>query len=145
MSFEMIGAAAGEAGMAIAAQAEKINKQAVQIKSSAKGFAQAAGKGFHLEPQAAATLINACHDALHQLDDLTRHMVTISQAPKLGQSPGAQVVAKFTKEVATDAEGIQPAIDDLKKTLTDMISAYKKASTNYAETEATIAASLKAR
>jgi hypothetical protein len=145
MSFEMLGGVAGEAGMAIAAQAEKINKQAVQIKSSAKGFAQAAGKGFHHEPGAAATLISACQDAVRQLNSLNAHLEQIKQAPKLGQSPGGQVVSKFTQDVATDGQGIEPALEELKATLRDMISAYHKASTNYQETEAIIAQSLKSK
>jgi hypothetical protein len=69
--------------------------------------------------------------------------MTITQAPKLGQTPGAKVVAPFTQQVGADQQGMVPAINSLKKTLADMIRAYQKASTNYAETEAIIAQSLK--
>jgi hypothetical protein len=135
----------GVAGVGAAAGAEitQVNLQAVQIESSAKNLVAAAGTGFHLEPEAAATLIKACQDSLHELDHLTGELMAISQAPKLGQSPGAQVVAPFTQQVGADQQGMVPAIESLKKTLADMIRAYQKASTNYAETEAIIAQSLK--
>jgi hypothetical protein len=132
------------AGAALGAQiAAQINQQAVQIESSAKNLVVAAGTGFHIEPEAAATLIKACQDSIHELNDLTNELFLISQAPKLGQTPGARVVAPFTQQVATDEQGVIPAIVSLKKTLADMITAYQKASTNYAETEAIIAQSLK--
>jgi hypothetical protein len=67
----------------------------------------------------------------------------VSQAPKLGQTPGAKIVSPFTQQVGTDQHGMVPAIESLKKTLADMIRAYQKASTNYAETEAIVAQSLK--
>jgi hypothetical protein len=120
-----------------------VNQQAVQIESSAKSFAAAAGSGFHIEPEAAATLIKACQDSIHELDHLTKELFVISQAPRLGQTPGAQVIAPFTQQVGADQQGMAPAIESLKKTLADMITAYHKASTNYAETEAIVAQSLK--
>lgn len=131
--------------MDLAAQTDKINKQAVRIKSAAKGFAQAAGKGFHLEPEAAATLIKACEDAIHQLTELMRDVQTLDQAPQLGKTPGAVVVSAFTRNVAMDEHGIAPVIEDLRKTLLDMVSAYRKASTNYAETEAILSQSFKTK
>jgi hypothetical protein len=132
------------AGAALGAQiAAQVNQQAVQIESSAKNFVAAAGTGFHLEPEAAATLIKACQDSLHELEQLSNELMTITQAPKLGQTPGAKVVAPFTQQVGADQQGMVPAINSLKKTLADMIRAYQKASTNYAETEAIIAQSLK--
>lgn len=132
------------AGAELTAQIDNINKQAVQIKSAATGFKAAAGSGFHIEPEAAATLIGACHDALQQVAGLTIHLADIREAPKLGKTPGATVVSGFTQQVATDDQGIEPALINLRGTLTDMIAAYQKASTNYAETEAIIAKSLKA-
>jgi uncharacterized tellurite resistance protein B-like protein len=124
---------------AVAAQVDLINKQAVQIKSSATSFKAAAGSGFHIEPEAAATLIKACEDAQHDLNKLMTQTMTIEQAPQLGKTPGANVVSKFTQNVATDNEGILSALRNLRQTLDDMISAYRKASTNYTETEATLA------
>jgi uncharacterized protein YukE len=53
------------------------------------------------------------------------------------------VIAPFTQQVGADQQGMAPAIESLKKTLADMITAYRKASTNYAETEAIVAQSLK--
>jgi hypothetical protein len=129
-------------GAQIAAQVAQINQQATQMQSSAKGFVAAAGSGFHIEPEAAAILIKSCTDSIHELEQLSDHIHAISQAPQLGQTPGAKVIAPFTQQVATDPQGIVPAIQNLKHTLTDMMQAYQKASTNYAETEAIIQASL---
>ncbi|HEY3609530.1 MAG TPA: hypothetical protein VGL06_18655 [Pseudonocardiaceae bacterium] len=130
-------------GAALGAEIAHVNLQAVQIESSAKSFVAAAGTGFHLEPEAAATLIKACQDSLHELELLDRELFAIRQAPRLGESPGAKVIAPFTQKVGADQQGMAPAIECLKKTLADMITAYQKASTNYAETEAIIAQSLK--
>jgi hypothetical protein len=138
-------AGAAASGAQVAAQVAEINQQATQMQSSAKDFVAAAGTGFHIEPEAAAILIKSCQDSLHELENLTEELATISQAPKLGQTPGAKVVAPFTQNVATDPQGMRPAIENLKKALADMITAYQKASTNYAETEAIIARSLKSQ
>jgi hypothetical protein len=129
-------------GAELAQQVALVNQQAVQIESSAKSFAAAAGSGFHIEPEAAATLIKACTDSIHELNALQAEIWTVSQAPKLGTTPGARVIAPFTQQVATDPQGMAPAIQSLIRTLTDMVQAYRKASTNYAETEAIIQASL---
>jgi hypothetical protein len=42
-------------GAELAQQVALVNQQAVQIESSAKSFAAAAGSGFHIELEAAAT------------------------------------------------------------------------------------------
>jgi hypothetical protein len=132
-------------GELVAERLVQVNQQSAQIKSSATGFAAAAGTGFHIEPEAAATLIKSCQDALHELNLIGRDVDAVSQVPKLGRTPGADVVAPFTQKVATDDQGIRPAIDNLKQTLNDMIQGYQKASTNYAETEAILAKSLQAQ
>lgn len=129
----------------VARQMAVVSQQAVQIQTSAKNFAASAGQGFHIEPEAAATLINACRDSLNQLESLEFHLLQVSQAPQLGTSPGASVVAPFTQQTATDNQGIQQAITNLKTTLQDMIQGYQKASTNYAETEALVAQSMKSQ
>lgn len=128
----------GGGGAALDAQIDEVNKQAAQIQSAAKGFASSAGTGFHIDPSAAATLIKACMDAIDTLGGLDADVTTVSQAPKLGQTPGADVVAPFTQQSGTYPHGIAPAVDNLKATLNDMMSAYKKASTNYEETEAAV-------
>jgi Protein of unknown function (DUF3558) len=117
----------------------ELNQQAAAMQASAQNLKAAAGTGFHLEPEAAAILIKACQDSLHELEGLQLHLGDISQAPKLGQTPGAQVVAPFTRDVATDPQGMIPAINNLEKTLQAMIQAYRQASTNYQETEASLA------
>jgi hypothetical protein len=137
--------AVGSQADEVAERLVQVNEQSKQIQSSATGFAAAAGSGFHIEPEAAATLIKACQDALHELNTVGRHLDTISQAPQLGRTPGASVVAPFTQNVATDDQGIRPAIDNLKQTLNDMIQGYQKASTNYQQTEAIIAESVRAK
>ena len=121
----------------------ELNQQAAAMQASAQSLKAAAGTGFHIEPEAAATLIKACQDSLHELDLLQRYLLEISQAPKLGQTPGAKVIAAFTQDVATDPQGMVPAITNLEKTLQAMMQAYQQASTNYQETEAIIAQSLK--
>jgi len=69
--------------------------------------------------------------------------MAVSQAPKLGQSPARRSSRRSHNRSARIKQGMVPAINSLKKTLADMIRAYQKASTNYAETEAIIAQSLK--
>jgi hypothetical protein len=125
-----------------AATAAQIAAQSAQIQASAQQLSATAGSGFHITPEAAATLIKSCMHALDELNSLAPHVITVSQAPQLGQTPGAAVVGPFTQQVATDAQGVRQAIDNLKQTLGNMIAAYQKASTNYAETEAIIQSSL---
>lgn len=125
-----------------AARAAEIAVQSAQIQASAQKLAANAGSGFHIEPEAAATLIKSCMHSLDELNSLRPHVMTVSQAPKLGQTPGANVVAPFTQQVATDPQGIGQAITNLTQTLQDMIKAYRQASTNYAETESIIQSSL---
>lgn len=128
---------------AVEERVELVTKQAAQIQSSAKSFAAAAGQGFHIEPSAAATLIKACRTSLDQLQKLRKDLYQIAQNPPLGTSPGASVVAPFTAQTATDNNGMRPVLESLQQTLQDMIQAYYKASTNYAETEAQVQASIK--
>jgi hypothetical protein len=120
----------------------EIAAQSAQIQASAQQLSAAAGTSFHIEPQAAATLIKSCMTSLDEIHGLQNYLDTVSQAPKLGQSPVASVVGPFTQQVATDPQGIVLALQNLTQTLKDMIQAYQKASTNYAETEAIIQASL---
>ena len=121
----------------------EINQQAAAMQASAQNLKAAAGTGFHLEPEAAAILIKSCQDSIQELDLLQRHLFAIGQAPMLGQTPGAKTIAPFTQDVATDPQGMIPAISNLRKTLVAMEQAYRQASTNYQETEAIIAQSLK--
>jgi hypothetical protein len=128
--------------MQAAERTAEIAAQSAQIQASAQKLAASAGAGFHIEPEAAATLIKSCMTSIDELNSLQPHVLTVSQAPKLGKTPAATVVAPFTQQVATDAQGIGDAVRNLTKTLQDMITAYHNASTNYAETEAIIKASL---
>ncbi|HEX4724399.1 MAG TPA: hypothetical protein VH333_17910 [Pseudonocardiaceae bacterium] len=130
------------AAMQTAERTAEIAAQSAQIQASAQQLATSAGSGFHIEPEAAATLIKSCMTSLDELNSLVGHVNTVGQAPQLGQTPAAVVVSPFTQQVATDPQGLGPAIQNLRQTLTDMIAAYHKASTNYAETEAIIQSSL---
>jgi hypothetical protein len=140
MVVEMMdgGGEAAPAQAELVARVQQVNAEAVQLKSSANSFAAAGGKGFHIEPQAAATLINSCQKSLDELNLLQSKLFNLEQPPPLGVSPVAKLVSPFTQKVAVDSEGIFPAIQNLISTLQDMIQAYKKASTNYAETEALV-------
>lgn len=125
-----------------AQQFTQVNAGAAQMAGGAQAFKAAAGTGFHVTPDGAAILIKSCMDALDEVARIDRHIHTVSQEPKLGQTPGANVIAPFTARVATDEQGMRPAITSLRQTLNDMIDAYRKASTNYQETEAIIARSM---
>jgi hypothetical protein len=129
---------------ALGAQMDLMNKQAAQIQSAAKGLASAAGSGFQIEPGAAETLIKACQDSLHELESISTDVMTVGQAPQLGKTPGADVVAPFTQESGAYPHGIAPALDNLKATLSDMITAYQNAAKNYAAHEEQVSGSLKA-
>lgn len=137
------GGTAATPELMVARQLDTVARESVSIQSSAKALAASGGKSFHIEPQAAATLINACRDALNQLEEMQMHLYKISQAPQLGRTPGADVVAPFTQQAATDHEGVQQAVTNLKSTLQNMIQAYTKASTNYTETERLVSDAMK--
>jgi hypothetical protein len=139
-----VGVGAAEGFAVVDARVDLVNKQAQQIQTSAKTFAASAGKGFKVDPEAAATLIRACQHALLELSELSESLDAVAKPPRLGESPGGTVVAAFTQKVASDEHGIAPAIVKLKETLHAMITAYRAASTDYAETEAIIQRSLKA-
>ncbi|HEX3593183.1 MAG TPA: hypothetical protein VHV74_26455 [Pseudonocardiaceae bacterium] len=142
MVVEMMDGDGNEAGMATEAavvqRIQTVNVEAAKIQSSAKAFAASGGKGFHIEPQAAATLINSCQKSLDELNKVQTKIINLQMPPQLGISPAARVVSPFTQKAALDSNGIYPAIQSLVKTLQDMIQAYKNASTNYAETEALV-------
>lgn len=140
----MLEGGGGEASeAALNAQMDLLNKQSTQIQSAAKGFAAAAGGGFRIEPGAAETLIKACHDSLHELERRSTDIDTVSQSPHLGKTPGADVVAPFTAQSGGYPHGIAPAIDNLKATLVDMITAYRNASKAYTASEEQIRDSMK--
>lgn len=143
MSVDQAGDNTVQPELMLAKQIDTVARESVQIQASAKNFAASAGQGFHIDPQAAATLINACRDALNQLESVQFHVYNVSQAPKLGQTPGADVIAPFTQSAATDHQGVQQAITNLKSTLQQMIQAYQKASTNYQETEQLVAQAMR--
>jgi hypothetical protein len=109
--------------------------QTKAMSGSAGNLIEAAGTGFHLEPDAAAILIKACQDSIKELDRLTSDLRNLEQAPRLGTLPGAVIVSEFTQRVATDHQGMIQGVHQLRATLVQMEQAYQKASTNYQETE----------
>lgn len=124
----------GPAGGAILAM------QSQQMANSAKQLlASAQSGGFGFQPEAADTIIKALQESLDDLYDLGSSLDVISQAPKLGRTPAAQVVSPFTQRVATDEQGIVRAVQSLKQVLIDMTAAYQEAKKHYDETD-TIAA-----
>jgi hypothetical protein len=115
--------------------AQQLAAQSEAMSGSAGAFVQAAGTGFQVTPEAAAILIKACQDSIDELDGLHRELDTLTQAPKLGTLPGALEASRFTQRVATDEQGIIVAVANLKATLIQMAEAYRRASTNYEQTE----------
>ncbi len=122
-----------------AAVAQGTGGQAAQMDGSAGNLLAAAGKGFTLDPQAAATLAAACRSAMDTIRGMTRDLDNISQAPKLGTLEGAQVIATYTQNVATDPQGMLQAVESLNATLQQMHDAYLQASRNYQETNEQVA------
>lgn len=129
------------------AVAQGNSTQAAQMDGSAGNLLKAAGTGgsggFKLDPQAAANLAAACQTAMDHISDMQVDLQAISQAPSLGSLSGAQTVANYTQNVATDPQGMVQAIQSLNATLQQMHDAYVQASTNYQETNDQIADALK--
>lgn len=144
MLIEDGGTTAPESLDMVREQVVSITNQAAALQTSAKSFAADAGKGFKIDPEAATTLVMSCHDSLNKLSQLQEYLDKVAQSPPLGTTPGAKVVAPFTAQTATDQHGMQPAIKNLQQTLTDMMQAYKKASTNYEQTEQAVNAAIAA-
>jgi alpha-D-ribose 1-methylphosphonate 5-triphosphate synthase subunit PhnG len=117
--------------------------QAAKMDGSAGNLLKAAGGGgsggFKLDPQAAASLAASCQAAIDKIDDMQFDLSNIGQAPNLGTLTGAQAVATYTQNVATDPQGMVQAMDSLKATLQQMHDAYVQASTNYQETNQQVA------
>ncbi|HEY4453934.1 MAG TPA: hypothetical protein VGN81_06440 [Pseudonocardiaceae bacterium] len=117
--------------------------QAAQMDGSAASLVKAAGSsgagGFKLDPAVAANLAAACSTAMEHIRDMEGDLTTIQQAPNLGTLQGAQTVANYTLNVATDPQGMLQAMQSLKATLQQMHDAYIQASTNYQETNTDIA------
>jgi hypothetical protein len=128
-----------------AAVSQGTGSQAAQMDGSAANLVKAAGGsgGFKLDPAAAAQLAAACQTAIDHIRDMTDDLSIIEQAPKLGSLQGAQSVASYTQNVATDPQGMLQAVQSLQATLLQMHDAYIQASTNYQETNDQIADVLK--
>lgn len=137
---------AATAGM-VAERNVAVGQQAAQMSGAAGQLkAAAAGGGFKLEPEAADTLIKACQDSLHDLIHIDRQLQQLRQAPKLGETPGAKIVAPFTQQVATGGDGgtgMEQMIGNLRSTLQQMVAAYQAAKRNYQENEQQIAQSMR--
>jgi hypothetical protein len=124
----------GPAGSAVlAVQSQQMVDSAKQVLTAAQSG------GFGFQPEAADTMIAALLDSIAALERLNDDLIVISQAPKLGRTPGAQKVSPFTQLVATDGQGIVRMIGNFRQILTDLISAYQEAKRHYDETD-TIAA-----
>lgn len=117
--------------------------QAAQMDGSAGNLVKAAGGsgggGFKLDPKAAANLAASCQAAIDHIREMQGDLMIIQQAPKLGTLQGAQAVASYTQNVATDPQGMVQALNSLNATLQQMHDAYIQASTNYQETNQQVA------
>jgi hypothetical protein len=113
--------------------------QAQTTQGSAAELINQAGTGFHLEPWAAAVLIKCMDDCLIEVETSIRQAYALQEAPQLGTLAGAVTISKFTQAVATDEQGILPAVLALRATFVQMRQAYQKASTNYQETDQMLA------
>lgn len=138
---DLANGAADAAGLAIGGVADTVLTQSHQLAESAKSLLNSAQNGgFGFKPAAADTMIKALNQSLHTINGMHDGVMAISQAPKLGLTPGAQRVAPFTQSVAIDPElGFHQAVQNLRQTLTDMITAYDAAKKSYNESD-TIAA-----
>jgi hypothetical protein len=112
--------------------------QAALMDGSAGNLVKAAGGGgsggFKLDPAAAANLAASCAAAMDHIRDMQSDLQAIKQAPRLGNLQGAQAVASYTQNVATDPQGMVQAMESLNATLQQMHDAYIQASTNYQQT-----------
>jgi hypothetical protein len=117
-----------------AAVSQGTGNQAAKMDGSAGNLVKAAGGGFKLDPHAAASLAAACQAAMDKISDMQVDLQAISQAPSLGALSGAQAVANYTQNVATDPQGMVQAVQSLNATLQQMHDAYIQASKNYQET-----------
>ncbi len=126
-----------------AAVSQGTGNQAAQMDGSAGNLVKAAGGGFKLDPAAAASLAAACQAAMDKILDMQGDLINIQQAPNLGTLAGAQAVANYTQNVATDPQGMVQAVQSLNATLQQMHDAYIQASTNYQETNEQVADILK--
>lgn len=118
--------------VATAGQAQQMANEGQKMLASAQGG------GFHLEPDAADTLIKSVQHSLQILEGTDDHLNVIRQAPKLGETPGAKVVGPFTQQVATGGSagaGMVDVIGSLRSTLKQMEQAYKIAKQNYQEAD----------
>jgi hypothetical protein len=126
-----------------AAVSQGTGSQAAKMDGSAANLVKAAGGsgagGFKLDPAVAAKLAAACSTAMEHIRDMQGDLTTIQQAPSLGTLQGAQAVANYTQNVATDPQGMLQAMQSLNATLQQMHDAYVQASTNYQETNNDIA------
>jgi len=114
--------------------------QAQLMADSAKDLLISAQQGgFGFQPEAAEIMIRALRESIDDIDSLFKQLIHISQAPKLGRTPAALVVAPFTLDVATGAQGLVLALQNFRQTMVDMIAAYDEAKKHYHDSDATIA------
>ncbi|HEV3358680.1 MAG TPA: hypothetical protein VG247_17925 [Pseudonocardiaceae bacterium] len=126
-----------------AAVSQGTGNQAAKMDGSAGNLVKAAGGGFKLDPHAAASLAAACQAAMDEIRTMSNDLLNIQNAPKLGSLNGAQTVSTYTKNVATDPQGMVQAVQSLNATLQQMHDAYIQASKNYQETNEQVADILK--
>jgi hypothetical protein len=126
---------AQQANANLAAGTGTLADQGVVMQGSAGNLVAAAGPGFHLDAEGAATLIAGIRKAQDLLRGLDKHHVKLLEAPQLGDLDYAKRVSAFTRSVATDQQGVVPGVESLRATLAQMEQAYEKAFGNYQAVE----------
>ncbi|HEY4022702.1 MAG TPA: hypothetical protein VGM75_28680 [Pseudonocardiaceae bacterium] len=117
--------------------------QATVMDGSAANLVSSAGGGFQLDPASAKALAVSCGESVKILNSVQQHLTTVAHQPSLGSLPGVSQIASFTQSVAADPQGIVRAVASLRSTLTQMQSAYEKASADYEQTEHDVAGAMK--
>jgi hypothetical protein len=106
------------------------------IFDSMNSFAStAAAGGFEVSSEGGKALLDAIENFQMWVDNQAARIDMIGQQRKLGTSNGAQVMAPYTQQVATDGEGYGTQLKALQISLNKAKEGIEKAMQNYAETE----------
>jgi hypothetical protein len=113
-----------------------IGSAASSIFDSMATFAKtAASGGFEVSAEGGKALLETIENFQKWVDDQASNIDGIAQQRKLGSSNGAQVMAPFTQQVATDGQGFGTQLKALQISLNEAKKGIEKAMANYAETE----------
>jgi hypothetical protein len=111
--------------------------------SMAAFAASAADGGFEVNEAGGERLIKAIDDFQAWIADQSTSIWYLAQERKLGASAGAQIIAPFVQQVATDEQGFITQLRALGEALVKAREGIELAMKNYRETEEAQAASLR--